>query len=179
MWPFKKTESQADKIVKVLDAAGSEEKALASALNLIFKYTNALSVDPPDIEVRDERELPATKALMIEAFRLVLMVETRVEWRNAFYNAGLKLAYFWPGIGADRLKLPDGLFQRAMAIEQTEEDRFERFRQSESEIQAFSAAFAKVGPERDRIADIFDAAVATIQNVLEIDDDDFEIDTSP
>lgn len=178
MWPFSKTDSLPEIPEETAEAAAADEKALASALALILHYTNSLAADQPDLEVRDELELPASKSAMIEAFRLVLLVETRAEWRNAFYTAGLKLAYFWPGIGADRLKLPDGLFQRAVAMDEPEEDRFARFRQSEQEIQTFSAAFAKVGPERDRIADIFDAAIATIHSALSVEDDDFEIDTS-
>ena len=172
MWPFKRNDSSARKPApsprqRKTRAAVSAERQLADALSLIFNFSNGVSVDPPDIEVRDELELPAPKAVMIEAFRMVLAIEKRPDWRNAFYDAGLKLAYFWPDIGAERLRLPDGLFQHPPKPSAAVKPGTAAKRQSKEKIEAFSAAFARVGPEQDRIAEIFDAAIGSMNSVLE------------
>lgn len=172
MWPFKRNDSSDSNSApapraRKIRGTDSGEKQLAQALNLIFNFTNGVSVDPPDLEVRDERELPAPKAVMVEAFRMVLTIEKRPDWRNAFYDAGLKLAYFWPDIGAERLRLPDGLFPHPAAATGAARPGATDKRQSKAKIEAFSAAFARVGPEHDRIAEIFDAAIGTMSTTLE------------
>lgn len=124
---------------------------LTRTLRLIHNFAEMLIEDPLGIELRDELELPVEKETMIDCFTLVLMAENRPEWRTAFYNSGLKLAYFWPNIGPDRLSLPDGVFDedphsRASATIAANADQIRRF----------CEAYARVGAEHQRIAAIFD-----------------------
>ena len=135
----------------------------ARTLKIIQNFAEMLVKDPLGIELRDEMELPVSKQTMIDCFTLVLMAETRPEWRSAFYNSGLKLAYFWPGIGPMRLSLPSGLFERDQDIPR----RNAMLIANADLIHTFSEAFSLVGPEHKRIAAIFDEAVSKLTGLLE------------
>lgn len=142
-----------------------ERKVLSGALGLILKYANALVEDPPELEIRDERELPAAKESLVNCFRLVLMHETRPQWREAFYNSALKLAYFWPDIGPERLTLPSGLFSRdSLALGSGAAD----LELDQDRIRRFSEAYAKVGPETDRIAELLDESIMALQGLVDL-----------
>lgn len=142
-----------------------ERQVLSGALGLILKYANALVADPPELEIRDERELPAAKESLVNCFRLVLMHETRPQWREAFYNSALKLAYFWPDIGPERLTLPDGLFNRDGFDMQFGGDDSAL---NQDRIRRFSEAYAKVGPETDRIAELLDESIMALQGLMDL-----------
>ncbi|MBB4064627.1 hypothetical protein [Gellertiella hungarica] len=144
-----------------------ERQVISRALGLIHAFAEMLVQDPLEIELRDEMELPIAKETMIQCFALILMAETRPEWRNAFYNSGLKLAYFWPDIGADRLLLPKGIFEDAMNIGEGD-SQYQSLSMNADHIRRFSEAFSRVGPEHDRIAAIFDDAIAKLTGVLEL-----------
>lgn len=140
-----------------------EREILTRTLKLIHDFAEMLVADPLGIELRDEMELPVAKETMINCFCLVLMAETRPEWRVAFYNSGLKLAHFWPDIGPHRLALPSDLFE-------SERDMTERrtaLLLNGERIRQFSEAYSRVGPEHRRIAGIFDDAVAKLVGLLE------------
>lgn len=140
-----------------------EREILTRTLKLIQDFAEMLVADPLGIELRDELELPVAKETMINCFCLVLMAETRPEWRLAFYNSGLKLAHFWPDIGPHRLALPSDLFE-------SERDTAERrttLLLNADRIRHFSEAYSRVGPEHRRIAGIFDDAVAKLVGLLE------------
>lgn len=139
-----------------------ERETLTRTLRLIHEFARMLMADPLGIELRDELELPASKEAMIDCFALVLMAETRPEWRSAFYNSGLKLAYFWPQIGPDRLTLPAGLFDDEPDMEVR---RMELILNADR-IRAFSEAYSQVGDEQRRIAEIFDDAIARLTGML-------------
>lgn len=143
------------------------EQILSTALDLILKFTDMLVKDPIEIEVRDEKELPAAKETMVQCFALILMAETRAEWRKAYYEAGVQLAYFWPGVGPDRLRLPANVFDNAMSIEKTPEQMRLALLSNEDEIRAFGAAFSKVQDENARIAGIFNRAIESLLAVLD------------
>ncbi len=139
-----------------------ERVILTRTLKLIHDFAEMLVADPLGVELRDEMELPVSKETMIDCFSLVLMAETRPEWRTAFYNSGLKLAHFWPGIGPDRLVLPAALFDNG-----TDPDgRRDRLLANADLIRTFSEAYSKVGPEHRRIAAIFDDAVSKLTGLL-------------
>ena len=139
-----------------------ERQVLSGALGLILKYANALVADPPELEIRDERELPAPKESLVNCFRLVLMHETRPHWREAFYNSALKLAYFWPNVGPERLTLPANLFNRDGSPGIIPQDL------TQERIQKFSEAFAKVGPETDRIGALLDESIMALQGLTDL-----------
>lgn len=139
-----------------------ERETLTRTLRLIHEFARMLMADPLGIELRDELELPASKEAMIDCFALVLMAETRPDWRSAFYNSGLKLAYFWPDIGPDRLTLPAGLFDDAPDMDYR---RMELVMNADR-IRAFSEAYSQVGDEQRRIANIFDDAIARLTDII-------------
>jgi hypothetical protein len=143
------------------------EQILSTALDLIFRFTDMLVKDPIEIEVRDERELPAAKETLVQCFALILMAETREEWRKAYYEAGVQLAYFWPDVGPNRLRLPSSVFDSAMSIEKTPEQMRLSLLANEDEIRAFSAAFSRVKEENERISAIFDRAIESLLAVID------------
>ena len=149
------------------DADHEDRAIIERALNLILEFARALIEDPLEIEVRDEGELPVAKDTMIDCFCLILMVETRLDWRRALYDSGLKLAYFWPDVGPERMKLPNGIFERdqpSLAVDQQLRD----LAIDRDHVRRFSAYFSQVQPEMNRIAALFDDAVAKLTGVLEL-----------
>ncbi len=151
------------------DAEPVGRQVLATALDLIMKFTQMLIDDPIDIEVRDERLLPAAKDTMIHCFALILMAETRPEWRKAYYKTGVQLSYFWPDLGQDRLRLPGHVFGNALDIGKSPDELRSALLPDASEIRAFSNAFSRVKDEHDRIAGIFDRSIESLLAVLEHD----------
>lgn len=140
-----------------------ERDVLTRTLKLIHDFAEMLVADPLGIELRDEMELPIAKETMISCFALVLMAETRPEWRKAFYNSGLKLAHFWPDIGPERLSLPASLFEDGGDAGARRTDLL----LNADRIRDFSEAYSRVGPEHKRIASIFDEAIARLVGLLE------------
>lgn len=149
------------------DAEPVGRQVLATALDLIMKFADMLIKDPIDIEVRDERELPASKETLIQCFALILMAETREEWRKAYYETGVQLAYFWPGLGRSRLKLPDHVFGNALDIGKSRDELQATLLPDADEIRAFSQAFSKVKDEHDRIAALFNRAIESLLAVID------------
>ncbi len=81
------------------EAEWSDTDILAKAHDIVETFLTFLRLERPKSDILDAGCLPASKASIISAFRLVVATEPRDEVRETLLSAGHVLAQFQDGIG--------------------------------------------------------------------------------
>ncbi|MDH6267785.1 hypothetical protein M2360_003185 [Rhizobium sp. SG_E_25_P2] len=85
------------------EAAGCQDD-LAGARTLVIRFLADLRDRPIGSDILDANELPASRSVMIEAFRMLVENEPRRRIRDQLIMVGLLLSQYQQGVG-DRLKV--------------------------------------------------------------------------
>ncbi|MBC2806981.1 hypothetical protein C3Y94_028020 [Rhizobium ruizarguesonis] len=110
MWPFtKKTKAEPPVAPSPQTTprglSQADQEMYAEARNAVGWFSDYLGDDAIIGEIRDERVLAAPKSALVNAFRIVLVMEDDEEMREHILQTGLLLSHFQSDIGAHPLRM--------------------------------------------------------------------------
>ncbi|UFS81533.1 MULTISPECIES: hypothetical protein [Rhizobium] len=107
MWPFtkKKPEPTISAKSDLTGLSQHDQEMYADARKCVDWFIDYLGDDGIFGEIRDERELAAPRNALVNAFRVLLTIETNEKVREPLLHLGLLLSHFQPGVGAHPLRM--------------------------------------------------------------------------
>jgi hypothetical protein len=124
----------------------TDAQVLHAANHLVEIYLVYLRENETGSDMFDAQELPASKAALINAFRVVIATESRPDIRALLTRAGMTLAQFQDNIGPRMSVTP-------VRDENAPYDR--HWRPDPRQIRRFEQALTRLGKERERLTQVF------------------------
>lgn len=141
----------------VRDAAHlSDLEILAEAHELVEAFLEFIRTERVGNDILDLRALPASKASLENAFRLVIATEPRHHIRRRIFDAALTLARFQSNVGL-----------RMSISPAPQSGRKDTEQRTESGYRRFDTALADMARDTERLRKIFSSAEAIAQRRFE------------